>query len=103
MGSKNLEDKFLFCRLKRSVCEVEILGYDVYKLGYVNLPIVNPENDPAVLIELSESFDETKFDTNFYVDGNIMSKDGTITFVGGVYALDKSIGKFGGYKIAVKL
>lgn len=81
------------------VCEIIIFGWTIYNKGTVNLTIESPLSNPFTIIELSKELDGTKFDTNFYVDEAIKTKDGKITVVKGIYKLNKSIGKFGGYKV----
>ncbi len=85
------------------VCDVNVLGYDVYKTGQTIAIIQSPKENPYVIVELAEELDPRKFDTDFYVENDVISSEKEVTIVKGIYELDKSIGKFGGYKVLLNL
>ena len=85
------------------VCDVHVLGFDVYKAGQTIAIIQSPKENPYVIIELAEELDPKKFDTAFYVENDVVSGDGDVSVIKGTYELDESIGKFGGYKVSVNL
>jgi len=68
----------------------------------VNLPIIKTDKEMYILVELNSFFDEKKFDTNFYVDEDITSTEDKLVIIKNIYKLDKTIGKFGGYKVLIK-
>ena len=84
-------------------CDIHVLGYDVYRAGQTIAIIQSPKDNPYVIIELSEELDDTKFDTSFYIENDITTVDRSVTITKATYELDKSIGKYGGYKVSVNL
>lgn len=59
-------------------------------------------SDAFAIIYLAKEFDDTTFDTNLYIDEDLKCTDDNFIIAQNIYRLDKSIGKFGGYKIAIK-
>ena len=50
-------------------------------------------------LALTSTLDPIKFDTNFYVDEDVIDEESEITIPKGTYTLDNSIGNYGGYKV----
>jgi len=87
-------------------CEVVLFWVDIYKgvptsSNQIVVDIKGEKEDLYVLLVLDNELDSDKFDTNFYIDTDLISKNKEATIIKGAYFLDKSIGKYGGYKIPV--
>lgn len=57
---------------------------------------------PFFNIYLAAAIDGSVFDTNLYIDEDLKCTDDNYIIGRDIYQLDKSIGKFGGYKINLK-
>ena len=84
-------------------CDVVLFWIVIYKGAPANanqivLDIKGESGNQYLLIELNDRLDPNKFDTNFYVDNNLTSKNNEATIIKGIYKLDSLIGKYGGYK-----
>lgn len=88
------------------ICDVVAFWIVIYKgppptSNQVVVEIKGEKDDEYLMIQLNNALDSEKFDTNFYVDEDLSSPKNEATIKKGDYALDKSIGDFGGYKIPV--
>lgn len=90
------------------VCEIVACWLVIYD-GKMATPTSNQiitvtggqKGSEHLTLELNNSLDPTKFDTNFYIDADLTSSGNEAVIKKGTYVLDRSIGKFGGYKIPV--
>ena len=97
----NIHRELKECTGGMGMCAFEVCDSKVCqaKVGQVIILVRPMSGDPIFSLALAQPLDG-KFDTNFYVDRDL--KDGEFIIPKGVYSLDKSIGKFGGYNIIIK-
>jgi hypothetical protein len=89
------------------ICDVVAFWIVIYKQvepknNQLSVGIKGEKGKEYIMLQLNNNLDPTKFDTNFYIDQDIITnKD--ITVKKGTYNIDKTIGAFGGYKIPVTI
>jgi hypothetical protein len=90
------------------VCDVVAFWIVIYKGAPANsnqlvADIKGEKGGEYLLLELNTPLNSEIFDTNFYIDNDLTSKENQATITKGIYSLDPSIGNFGGYKIPVSV
>jgi len=92
--SKNCR-KIGICKVK----EVTIIikkSKDLENLTF-NAKEINGQN--YLILALTSKLNSLEFDTNFYVDTDIIDEESGIVVPKGIYNLDDTIGNYGGYKV----
>lgn len=65
-----------------------------------NVQEINGEK--YLTLALTSALNSTEFDTNFYVDEDIIDEESGIVVPKGIYNLDNTVGNYGGYKVILK-
>lgn len=90
------------------ICDVIAFWIVIYKGAPVTQTqaisyVEGIKGNEHIIIKINNKLDENKFDSNFYLDKDLLSTDRKATIKKGIYKLDNSIGSFGGYKIPVNI
>ncbi len=55
-----------------------------------------------LILALTSDLDSDKFDTNFYIDEDVIDEESGLVIPVGTYNLDDTVGNYGGYKVLLK-
>jgi hypothetical protein len=92
------------CR-KIGICKVEKVKITIKKstdLDNLTFNVQEINGEKYLTLALTSALNSTEFDTNFYVDEDIIDEESGIVVPKGIYNLDNTVGNYGGYKVILK-